>query len=113
MANRHRNGRFAKGGGVTPKHDADKEAYTGASSNVDKEAKEMKRGGKAHGKKGKERFDKHARGGSVKAGKIRDGADMKSSPFSAAHTGNGGNSAENPSPGHLKHKGVHGAHPKG
>ena len=111
MANRHKNGRFAKGGGVTPKHDAKKETYSGQGSKVQKEAEEMKRGGKAHGEKGKHRFDKKARGGSVKAGKIHEGADMKASPFSAAHTGNGGNAAENPH-AHLP-KGVHGAHPKG
>lgn len=113
MANRHKNGRFAKGGGVTPKRDDDKEEYTGKGSHVMEEAHEMKRGGKAHkhehkahGGPAKPRLDKKARGGSVKANKVHDGADMKSSPFSAAHTGNSGNPAENPTPHHLKHKGV-------
>lgn len=86
----------AKGGGVAPKRDADKEEYNAKGSHVMKEAHEMKRGGKAHGHKGKHRLDKHARGGSVKAGKIHEGADMKASPFSAAHTGHGANPAENP-----------------
>lgn len=96
MANRHAVQKRAKGGGVHQKHDADKTEYNAKGSRVMKEAHEMKRGGKAEGKKGKHRLDKKARGGSVKAGKIRDGGDMKSSPFSAAHTGHGGNSAENP-----------------
>jgi hypothetical protein len=96
MAFRHKAQAKAKGGGVTPKRDADKEEYTGKGSNLMKEAHEMKRGGKAHGGKGKHRLDKKARGGSVKAGKVHEGADMKTSPYSAAHTGQGGNPAEGP-----------------
>jgi len=96
MAHRHSVQAKAKGGGVTPKRDGDKTEYNAAGSKVMKEAHEMKRGGKAHGKKGKGRFDKKARGGSVKASKIKEGGDMKTSPWSAAHTGNGGNPAENP-----------------
>ena len=103
MANRHAVQKKAKGGGVAPDRSEAKEVYSGKGSKVDKEAHEMKRGGKAHGGKGKHRLDKKARGGSVKAGKVHDGADMKSSPFSAAHTG--GKHAENP-PAHLP-KGEH------
>lgn len=111
MANRHKNGRFAKGGGVEPKTEGKRLMYDAKGSNVEKEAEEKKRGGKvdmkATGGAAKPRLDKKARGGSVKAGKVHDGADMKSSPFSAAHTG--GKHAENPSPHHLKKHGMHGA----
>lgn len=73
MANRHKAQCRAKGG---------RTFYDGASSNVAKEATEMKRGGKAGGKvpgsKGKGRF---ARGGCV------------SSPFSSA---GGGRASKNP-----------------
>jgi len=106
MAHRHNVQKHAKGGGVTPKRDSDKPEYNAQGSKVMKEAHEMKRGGKASGKKGKHRLDKKARGGSVKASKIHEGADMKGSPWSAAHTGNGGNPAEGPK-AHLP-KGVHG-----
>ena len=106
MANRHNVQAKKGGGGVTPKHDAHKEAYNAKGSNVVKEAEEEKRGGKvkhkatggevkAPGKKSGGRLDKRARGGGVN--KLhKDGGDMKSSPFSAAHTGHGGNAAENP-----------------
>lgn len=97
MANRHSAQKHAKGGGVSPKRDGDKEEYNAKGSKVMKEAREMKRGGKAHGDKGKARFDKKARGGSVAAKKIGDGKDMTSSPWSAAHTGAGKGPASNPS----------------
>ena len=118
MAHRHKmHEKKAKGGGVTPKTDAHKKAYNAQGSNVEHEAEEKKHGGKvhhghkAHGHKGKHRFDKKARGGSVAAKKAGSGKDMTTSPWSAAHTGSGGNPAENPK-AHLP-KGVHGAHPKG
>lgn len=79
MANRHK--QFKRGGGVAPKHDADKLEYNAKGSNIMKEAKEKKHGGKVDGKKGKKRLDKRARGGGVKA----SGKDMTKSPFSAAH----------------------------
>ena len=91
----------AKGGGVAPKHDANKEEYTGKGSNVMKEAHEMKRGGKAHGKKGAARLDKRARGGGIKHG---SGKDMTKSPFSAAHVSGHMGAASNPHPHHLKGK---------
>ncbi len=113
MANRHKNGRFAKGGGVAPKHEGHREMYTGKGSHVEHEAEEKKKGGKveakAHGGPAKPRLDKKARGGSVKAGKVHEGGDMTASPFSAAHIGHGSNAAEHPHPHHLKHKGHHGA----
>ncbi len=88
MAHRHKVQERARGGGVAPKHDADKYAYNAEKSNVVKEAKERKRGGKvehkAHGKKGKPRLDKRARGGAIH-GHGGKGTDMKKSPFSAAH----------------------------
>lgn len=53
--------------------------YTGKGSNVEKEAEEMKRGGKVmpkmEGMKGKKRMDKRARGGRI-------GSDR--SPYSSA-----------------------------
>lgn len=76
MAHRHKmHEKKAKGGGVAPKHDANKEEYNAKGSKVMKEAHEMKRGGKA-------RLDKRARGGGIKHG---SGKDMTKSPFSAAH----------------------------
>jgi len=112
MAHRHKvHEKKAKGGGVSPKTDVNKDEYNAKTSNVMKEAHEMKRGGKAHGHKGKHRFDKKARGGSVAAKKAGSGKDMTSSPWSAAHTGQSGHAATSP-PAHLP-KGVHGAHPKG
>jgi hypothetical protein len=85
MANRHEVQKKKGGGGVKPKHDPDKKAYTGAGSHVAKEAEEEKRGGKvckATGGAVKPRLDKRARGGGVnKSG----GGDMKSSPWSGAH----------------------------
>jgi len=88
MANRHK-----RGGGVAPKHDADKEEYNAKGSKVMKEAKEKKSGGaikkatggkietKAAGGAAKPRLDKRARGGGVHA----SGKDETASPFSAAH----------------------------
>lgn len=73
MANRHKK---AKGGGVAPKHDGDKESYNAQGSNVIKEAKKRKDGGKVAGYKSGGRLDKRARGGGV-------GADKH--PFSSAH----------------------------
>jgi hypothetical protein len=103
MANRHEVQKKAKGGGVTPKHDDKKEMYNAKGSKIGKEAEEEKRGGKvkkkehkAAGGAVKPRLDKKARGGSVAAGKVREGGDMKSSPFSAAHTGHGSNAAQAP-----------------
>ena len=101
MAARHKVQCRAKGGGVSPKHDAKKDEYNAQSSKVMKEAHEMKRGGKAHGGKGKHRLDKRARGGGVKA----SGRDMTKSPFSAAHVSPHMGHGSNPSPHHLKHKG--------
>lgn len=106
MANRHTVQKKAKGGGVAPKMEGKREMYTGKGSNVEKEAEEKKRGGKvvakATGGAAPARLDKKARGGSVKASKIHNGADMKTSPWSAAHTGHGKNPAENPK-AHLPH----------
>ena len=75
MANRHEVQKKASGGGTRPKHDANKEEYDGQGSNLMKEAKEEKRGGKVHKKEKKEhkatggavkpRLDKRARGGTV------------------------------------------------
>lgn len=78
-------------------------AYTGAGSNVVKEAEStsdgFKKGGKVHGKKGKHRLDKRARGG-------RTG-----SPFSGAHTGHGSEGpASHHEPHHSKHHGAKLAH---
>ncbi len=118
MANRHK--RKGEGGGVAPKHDPHKLAYTGKGSHVEHEAEEEKRGGKvtkkatggkvnkpetkATGGAVKPRLDRKARGGSVAAGKVHEGGDMTTSPFSAAHikpmTAGG-----NPAPHPLKHKG--------
>lgn len=90
MANRHKVSCKKSGGGVAPKHDGKKEAYTGKGSHVEKEAEEKARGGKAEhkaeGKKGHKRLDKRARGGGIKHG---SGKDMTSSPFSAAHHAGG------------------------
>ncbi len=97
MANRHKAQHKAKGGGVAPKHDANKEEYNAKGSHVMKEAHEMKRGGKA----AKHRLDKRARGGGVKA----SGKDMTKSPFSAAHVSPHMGAGSNPHPHHLKHKG--------
>ncbi len=83
---RHEMQKKAKGGRVE---------YNAQGSNVMKEAHEKKDGGKVHGKKGKHRFDKKARGGGVHA----SGKDMTKSPFSAAHTG--GKKAHNP-PAHAR-----------
>ena len=102
MAHRHAVQK-AKGGGVPPKHDANKLEYNAKGSHVMNEAHEMKRGGKAHGGKGKHRLDKKARGGKVHA----SGKDMTKSPFSAAYVGHGSNPAEHTAPHHLKHKGHH------
>lgn len=103
MANRHIVQAKKGGGGVTPKRDAKKEAYNAKGSKAMKEAEEEKRGGKVKKKEHKAtggavapRLDKKARGGSVAAGKVREGGDMKSSPFSAAHTG--GSAAKAPGP---------------
>lgn len=105
MAHRHKmHEKKAKGGGVAPKRDANKEEYNGQGSKLMKEAHEMKRGGKAHGHKSHHRLDKKARGGKVHA----SGKDATKSPFSAAHTGSGSNPAENP-PAH-KHGGHVGHH---
>lgn len=91
MANRHKK---AKGGGVAPKHDADKTEYNAQGSKVMKEAKERKSGGKvehkATGGAATPRLDKRARGGGVHA----SGKDTTKSPFSAAHV-HGGPSATN------------------
>ncbi len=88
MAHRHEVQKKARGGGTAPKHDAKKLAYNAQGSNVVKEAEEKKRGGKAehkaHGKKGKARLDKRARGGAIH-GHGSHSNDMKKSPFSAAH----------------------------
>src|SRR5512143_450794 len=88
MAHRHEAQR--KHGGKT------RVAYTGAGSNVVKEAEStsdgFKKGGKVHGKKGKHRIAKRARGG-------RSG-----SPFSSAHTGHG---AEGPGSHHEPHHSKH------
>lgn len=89
----HRHKKKGEGGGVAPKHDAEKKAYTGAGSNVEKEAEEKKVGGKvkakatggpvkAEGKAAGGRLDKRARGGGIHHG---SGKDMTHSPFSAAH----------------------------
>lgn len=94
MAHRHKmHEKKASGGGVAPKKDANKEEYDAQGSNVMKEAKEKKHGGKVDGKKGKHRFDKKARGGSVKA----SGHDMTKSPFSSAHVSGHMGAASNPS----------------
>lgn len=110
MANRHNVQKKAKGGGVQPKHDAHKKAYNAQGSHVEKEAEEEKRGGKvkkkatggaveqkAAGGKVAPRLDKKARGGPVKlaSGGKASGADMKSSPWSAAHV-KGVSAAGNP-----------------
>lgn len=88
MAKRHEVQKKAKGGGVAPKHDANKEEYTGKGSHLMKEAKERKRGGKvetkATGGKVAPRLDKRARGGGVKH-TGGGGKDMTSSPWSGAH----------------------------
>jgi hypothetical protein len=101
MASRHEAQKKAKGGGVTPKHDAKKETYSGQGSHVQEEAEEEKRGGKVKHKKEHKatggavehkasggaaapRLDKRARGGGVKKAH-HEGGDMKSSPWSAAH----------------------------
>jgi len=113
MANRHK--KKGEGGGVAPKHDADKLEYNAKGSKVMKEAHEKKSGGavkkatggavetKAAGGAAKPRLDKKARGGKVHA----SGGDETKSPFSEAHvkpmTAGG-----NPHPHHLKHKGMHG-----
>jgi hypothetical protein len=84
MANRHKH--HAKGGGVSPKHDDEKEEYNAQGSHVMEEAHEKKRGGKVKRKEGGKvpgfksggRLDKFARGG-------RAGGDMLTSPFSSAH----------------------------
>ena len=93
MANRHSVQAKAKGGGVKPKTDANKEEYTGKGSHLMKEAKERKRGGKveckASGGKAMPRLDKRARGGGV-------GKDMTSSPFSGAHIKGAEGAASNP-----------------
>lgn len=75
MANRHK------------KKNAGGPVYSGAGSNVAKEAKEKKRGGsvgksagKPFGGKSEGRLDKRARGG-----RIGGGGDCTKSPFSAAH----------------------------
>jgi len=81
MANRHKAQCRAKGG---------RTAYAGGSSNVAKEAAEMKRGGKAVGKmpggKGKGRF---ARGGGVGSDSSpmssAGGGSASKRPFSTAH----------------------------
>lgn len=99
MANRHEIQKKAKGGGVKPKHDPNKEEYNGKGSRVMKEAKEEKRGGavkkatggavehKAAGGAAKPRLDKRARGGAT-------GKDMKSSPWSAAHVSTNGDAGK-------------------
>ena len=87
MAARHR--RKASGGGVTDDMSAPREVYSGAGSNVVKEAEEKKRGGRAKRKHGghamkidghmaKRRLDRPGRkmGG-------RTGADK--APLSSAH----------------------------
>jgi hypothetical protein len=112
MAHRHK--KKGEGGGVAPKHDPNKLAYTGKGSHVEKEAKEENRGGKvtkkatggkveqkAVGGAAKPRLDKRARGGSVAAGKVREGGDMTTSPFSAAHVKGHMGAASHPHP----HKG--------
>lgn len=69
MANRHKMQCKASGGKVV---------YSGAGSNVVKEAAEHKRGGKAVGMSGKSGKKRYASGG-------RAGCDK--SPFSSAHQG--------------------------
>lgn len=83
MANRHKMQCKAKGGRV---------AYSGGSSNVAKEADEMKRGGKVDGKIGgaKAKYRVHkARGGSVGSDKSpmssAGGGGASKHPFSSAH----------------------------
>lgn len=110
MAHRHKKHK-GEGGGVAPKHDANKLEYTGKGSHLMKEAKEKNRGGKvakkatggavehkATGGAAAPRLDKKARGGSVAAGKVKEGGDMKSSPFSAAHVSGHSGAATNPHP---------------
>jgi hypothetical protein len=78
MANRHKH--HAKGGGVEPKKDDEKEEYNAQGSHVMEEAKEKKRGGKVKRKEGGKvpgfksggRLDKYARGGRTK-GHYADG----------------------------------------
>jgi len=95
MAHRHKRHHRAKGG-----HAGHRLIYTGAGSNVAKEAEStgggFRKGGKVHGHKGKHRLDKRARGG-------RSG-----SPFSTAHHGHHheGGPAHHPEPHHSKHKGA-------
>lgn len=72
MANRHK--KFAKGGATSM---SGRMIYDGADSNVAKEAKQLKHGGKVAGHKGRHRIKK-ARGGGI-------GADK--SPFSSAAQG--------------------------
>lgn len=77
MANRHR-----RSGGAVGKNIGGAVAYNAKDSNVLKEARERKHGGKVFGKHGgaaaKVRLDKRAHGGRV-------GADKH--PFSSAHRG--------------------------
>lgn len=100
MASRHKAQAKAKGGGVAPKHDANKQEYTGKGSHLMKEAKEKNLGGKvtkkatggaverkASGGAAKPRLDKRARGGAT-------GKDMTSSPFSAAHVSTNGDAGK-------------------
>ena len=115
MANRHKH--HAKGGGVQPKHDADKTEYDAQGSNVMKEAHEKKHGGRAkHAAGGKVvgrasggRLDKRARGGGVGG----SGKDMTSSPFSSAHIKpQSAGGAPHPHKS-SHHHGHHGSHLKG
>lgn len=92
MANRHKIQAKAKGGGVAPKHDGDKEEYNAKGSKVMKEAHERKEGGRIVGRKTGGRLDKRARGGGVGG----SGKDMTSSPFSAAHVKGSMGAASNP-----------------
>jgi hypothetical protein len=85
MAARHKHHGKAKGGGVF---------YEGGGSNVAKESKEtgadtVKEGGRVHGKHGKHRLDKRARGGRIGAEKH---------PFSSAAQGSDKNRTSHTSP---------------
>lgn len=95
MAHRHKV-HHAKGGRTHGRM-----VYAGKESNVVKEAEStgggFKKGGKVHGKHGKHRLDKRARGGRTHSG----------SPFSSAHHGHSDNQpASHPHPHHSKHRGA-------
>ena len=93
MAHRHKHHK-KHGGRLT---------YTGAGSNVVKEAEStgggFKKGGHVHGHKAKHRLDKRARGGRARGG---------GSPFSSAHHGHHheGGPGSHPEPHHSKSKGA-------